>query len=119
MIVYCNDMILADNVRIADNFIKRFFGLMGKKHLDDGEGLLLMNSPCIHCFFMKIPIDAIYLSREMKVLGVETLKPWRIGKYFRNAAHVLELGEGKASKVRPGDAIVIDQTKRERGGDLS
>lgn len=107
MIVYCNDFILADDVRIADNFFKRFFGLMGKKRLGSGEGLLLQKSPSIHCFFMKITIDAVYLSKDMKVLGIETLKPWCIGKHFRKTVHVLELKEGAASKVNVGDRIVM------------
>lgn len=108
MIVYCNSFILADKVSIANNFVKRFLGLMGKKSLGNGEGLLLLNSPSIHCFFMKISIDAIYLSRDMKVLGIETLKPWSIGKHFRKTAHVLELREGTALKVKVGDTIVLN-----------
>lgn len=107
MIVYCNDVVLADKVRIADNFFKRFIGLMGKKGLRNGAGLLLLKSPSIHCFFMKITIDAIYLSKDMKVLGIETLKPWSIGRHFRGTAHVLELKEGAASKVNVGDRIVV------------
>ncbi len=111
IIVYCTNMILADKVCIADGFIKRFFGLMGKKSLANGEGLLLLNSPSIHCFFMKIPIDAIYLSKDMKVLGTETVKPWHIGKHCRKTVHVLELKEGSASKVNVGDTIYITEKK--------
>lgn len=108
MLVYCNNIVLADKVGIANNFFRRFVGLMGKKKLDFGEGLLLLGTPSIHCFFMKITIDAIYLTKDMKVLGVETLRPWSIGKYIKKTAHVLELGEGTASNVRVGDTIVIN-----------
>lgn len=108
MIVYCNNAILADKVSMADDFIKRFLGLMGKKRLRKGEGLLLLHSPSIHCFFMKISIDAIYLSKEMRVLGIETLQPWSIGKHFRKTAHVLEIEAGAASKVKVGDTIVLN-----------
>ena len=107
MIVYCKDFILADKVRIADNFFKRFFGLMGEKCLGNGEGLLLQKSPSIHCFFMQITIDAVYLSKDMKVLGIETLKPWSIGKHFKKTVHVLELKEGAAAKVSVGDRIIV------------
>ncbi len=108
MIVYCNDYILAEKVRIADNFINRFLGLMGKKSLENGEGLLLLRCPSIHCFFMKISIDVIYISRNMEVLGIETLKPWSIGKHFRKTVHILELKEGAASRVKVGDTIVLN-----------
>lgn len=108
MIITCKNYILADKVRIADDFIKRLLGLMGKKSLENGEGLLLLNCPSIHCFFMKISIDAIYLSRDMKVLGIETLKPWSLGKHFWKTVHVLELKEGAAIKINVGDTIVLN-----------
>ncbi|WP_304508795.1 DUF192 domain-containing protein [Anaerotignum sp.] len=108
MLVYCNNIVLADKVRIANNFFSRFVGLMGRKKLDSGEGLFLLGTPSIHCFFMKITIDAIYLSKDMKVLGVETLRPWRMGKYMKKTAHVLELKEGTALNVRVGDRIVLE-----------
>ena len=48
-------------VEIADNFFRRFCGLMGKKNLPARHGLLI--SPCnsIHMCFMKFPIDAVFL----------------------------------------------------------
>ncbi|MEA4986891.1 MAG: DUF192 domain-containing protein [Anaerovorax sp.] len=110
MKVYCNHLVIADKVNIVDTFMKRFFGLMGKKKLDFGEGLFLLNCPSIHCFFMKIPIDVIYLSEELTVVGMETLKPWSIGKHYRGTAHVLELREGSVnSKVNLGDRIVLSR----------
>lgn len=107
MVVYCNNIILADKVCIADNFMKRFLGLMGKKSLGYGEGLLLLNSPSIHCFFMRMPIDVIYLSKDLKVLGIETLRPWNIGKYIKKTRHILELKEGAALNIKAGDTILL------------
>ncbi|MFB0921008.1 MAG: DUF192 domain-containing protein, partial [Oscillospiraceae bacterium] len=60
----------------------------------------------IHCFFMKIPIDAVYLSKNMTVLGTETLRPWSVGGYFKGTANVLELKAGRAL-VNPGDVLKI------------
>ena len=96
MVVLCNNTVLADKVVLADSFFSRFKGLMGRKQLYGGEGLLLMNCPSVHSFFMKISIDAVYLSREMTVVGVETLPPWHIGRHIKGAAHVLELAVGAA-----------------------
>ena len=97
MVVMCEEHVLASHVRAANNFITRFKGLMGEKNLGDGEGLLLMDCPSIHCFFMKIPIDAVYLSKNMTVLGFETLSPWSIGRHVKGTAHVLELAAGTAA----------------------
>ena len=108
MTIRCEGIILADNVRRADSFMKRLIGLMGKKHLEDGEGLLL-NCSAVHCFFMKIPIDTVYISGDMTVLGAETLRPWRIGKWLRGTRYVLELKAGASSPVVPGGRISLEE----------
>lgn len=107
MTVRYEDCILSDNVKLADSFMKRLIGLMGKKHLGHDEGLLL-NCSSIHCFFMRIPIDAVYISGNMTVLGKQTLKPWRMGKWFAGTKYVLELRAGNASSVVPGAKISIE-----------
>ena len=88
------EKLCVSQVRIADSFLSRLRGLMFRRSLEPGEGLLLRNCPSIHCFFMRFPIDVIYLDKEMKVVGKETVEPWRIGKLFRGARHVLELEKG-------------------------
>lgn len=97
---------MADKVRIADTYLTRFKGLMGEKSLTEGEGLLLLNCPSVHCFFMKITIDVIYLSGDMRVLGTQTLAPWNIGRHVKKTAHVLELPEGSAW-VTAGDVLKL------------
>ena len=106
MVILCKGHILASKVKEANHFVARFKGLMGKTKLDEGEGLLLRHCPSIHCFFMKIPIDAVYLSKDMTVLGIETLYPWEIGRRVKNTAHVLELAAGKAL-VSTGNVLEI------------
>lgn len=105
MIAMVNGRPLADRVELADTPAKRFFGLMGRGSLRRGQGMLLARCRAIHCFFMRMPIDAVYLSKEMQVVGVETLAPWRIGRLFRGARHVLELPEGTAEGIRFGDSL--------------
>lgn len=106
LIIYCKSRVIADKVKPANSFFARFMGLMGKKHLGEGEGLLL--SPCssIHCFFMKMTIDAVYLSKDMTVLRVETLSPWKLGSLVKGTTSVLELGAGSAT-VCAGDVLDI------------
>lgn len=106
MKVVCGDHVLADNVKSAGSFCKRFMGLMGKKKLENGEGLLL-NTTSVHCFFMKLTIDAVYISKNMTVLGKETLNPWKIGKWFRGTRYILELGAGAAASVSVGDTVIF------------
>lgn len=111
--IYCDSREIADRVSLADTFFTRFKGLMGKKSLAAGEGLLLLDCPSIHCFFMKMPIDAVYLSGDMTVLGIETLSPWKLGRHVKNTVHVLELGACTAF-VSTGDKLEIYDEHQER-----
>jgi uncharacterized membrane protein (UPF0127 family) len=106
MVVLCRNRTIADKVKNADSFFSRLKGLIGKKELLAGEGLLLKNCPSVHCFFMKIPIDVVYLSRGFTVLHVETLKPWRIGSRVKKTAHILELPANSVC-INIGDVLTI------------
>jgi uncharacterized membrane protein (UPF0127 family) len=106
MKVYCNEEIIVHEVKIADTFKTRLIGLMGRDKLQD-EGLLLTNCSSIHCFFMKITIDAVYLSKDMTVLYKDTLKPWRIGKIVKGAKHILEIPENASARIKIGDTIEL------------
>ena len=108
--VSCNGEILADKVYIADSYFKRLRGLLGKKQLQPGEGLLLTKVSSVHCFFMKFTIDVVYLDKDMVVTGVETIPPWRVGKWIKGTTHTLELEEGAArGRVKKGDKLTINE----------
>ena len=107
MKLYVNDKLLSGNIKSADSFITKLIGLLNEKSLDKNEGLLLTNCSGIHCFFMKFTIDAVYLSKDMKVIYKETVKPWRTGKFVRNCTHILELPEGMAKDIEIGDYISL------------
>lgn len=96
---------IADRVALADGFFTRFRGLMLRKALLPGEGLLLKNCSAIHCCFMRFSIDAVYLDQRMRVVAAETVRPWRLGGRFPGARHVLELGAGSARDLAPGVQI--------------
>ena len=62
---------------VADNFLKRFLGLMGRFRLEPNTGLLLAPCNSIHMMFMRFPIDVIFYDEEYNVVKVATnLKPW-------------------------------------------
>lgn len=96
-------------IETADTFFTRFLGLMGRKKLPDGDGLLLENCGSIHCFFMKFPIDVIYLDGDRKVIYKETVKPWKTGTckflFSHKKTSVLEVNAGEAKNVRIGEEM--------------
>ena len=96
---------LACPVAVADTFFTRFRGLMFRKELAPGEGLLLKHCNAIHCCFMAFPIDVVFLDGNMRVVAVETVNPWCLGGYFPGTRHVLELEAGRACHLTPGMLI--------------
>jgi uncharacterized protein len=110
--VICNGILIADKVDVADSYFKRLRGLLGKNQLQPGEGLLLTKVSSVHCFFMKFTIDVVYMTADMVVTGIETIPPWRIGKWIRGTVHTLELEEGKAqSLIKKGDILQFTDAK--------
>jgi uncharacterized protein len=110
--VTCNGVVVADHVYVANSFFTRLRGLLGKKQLNPGEGLLITKCSSVHCFFMKFTIDVAYLSDDFVVLGTETLLPWQVGKWVRGTKHTLELEEGVVrAKIKKGDRLNFEDTK--------
>lgn len=107
MIVKINNKTILERLIKADNFWLKLKGLMGRKDMEDEEGLLLVNCSSVHCFFMKFTIDVVYLDKKCKVIGIETIRPFGIGKVFTGACHVLEMKEGKGKCFKIGDVITI------------
>ena len=96
---------LAGTVYLADTFITRFRGLIGRR-LKRDEGLLLIPCSQVHCFFMSYPIDVVYLTKEGKVLRiVENMKPGTIGARIKESESILEMPAGscKEKGITAGD----------------
>ena len=63
---------------VARSFGARVRGLIGRRGLAPGEGLLILKCNAIHTLFMRFSIDATFLDREGKVVKVvRNIPPWR------------------------------------------
>ena len=109
--------ILADRVEVAASLWAKFLGLMGRGRLPAGDALWLPSSNGIHMFFMRIPIDAVFLARadhdaSRRILSVHRgLRPWLgMVPLVRSADGCLELPVGTidGTGTEPGDAVRID-----------
>jgi len=101
---------VASWVEIAESYSARMTGLIGRKRLEEGRGLLIKKCSSVHTFFMNFPIDVLYLDDENTVVAVETnLKPWRFGGIHRGAKHVLELRAATAGWVSKGDTLIFEE----------
>lgn len=100
--------LLADKADKADSFAKRFKGLMGVSELPVGNGLHIAPCNSIHTFFMKIPIDVLFLDASQQVVDIcHAIAPWRVSRVYFEAKSVLELpaGTAAASKTEAGDRL--------------
>jgi hypothetical protein len=93
--VFSEGTLLAWDVLKAKDFFTRSRGLMFKNSIDKGTGMFFPHCNWIHTFFMKFPIDVVYLDKKMKIVDLETdLRPWRFCMPRFSASHVLELPSG-------------------------
>lgn len=102
--------ILADVLTVADSFFRSLIGLMGRPGLDAGHGLWIVPCQSVHTFWMRFPIDVLFLDRHHRVIHlVESLKPFRVSKHLSRAGSVIELPVGaiRATGTQIGDEIQI------------
>jgi uncharacterized membrane protein (UPF0127 family)/CheY-like chemotaxis protein len=89
---------VCETVVVADRWTRRLRGLLGRRRLDPGEGLLLRPSFSIHTAFMRFPIDAVFLDHDLVALKiVEGLRPFRTAS-CRGAREVVELSAGECAR---------------------
>ena len=103
---------VATRAKMASSIVARFNGLMMKKGVEEGGGLLLTPSASIHSFFMRFRFDALFLDREGRVTKiVPAMKPWRIAFGGKGAKDVLELPAGVAEQTNTsaGDRLAFEE----------
>jgi uncharacterized protein len=101
---------LASKARRADSFLARGRGLMLSPPLPEGGGLVIEPCNSIHMFFMRYPLDILFLDRQGKVVFMyRGIKPWRMGRVVKGARVAVELPEGMidATWTEIGDLLQI------------
>lgn len=101
--------VVCESCRLAGTFGSRFRGLLGRRGLASGEGLLIRPAGSIHTFFMRFAIDVVFLDGNGVVVKlVANLRPWRVA-LARSGRDALELGAGEAERLglRKGDRLEL------------
>jgi uncharacterized protein len=101
--------VLCERCRVAATPSSRMRGLLGRRSLAGGEGLLLRPASSIHTWFMRFPIDAVFLNEQGTIVRIaDDLRPWRVAGR-RGARAVLELASGECGRrgIRTGDRLVL------------
>ncbi|WP_078548224.1 DUF192 domain-containing protein [Litchfieldia alkalitelluris] len=96
-----NQTVIADNVGRAYSFIKRLKGLMFTKTLNSGTGLHIKPCLSVHTFFMKYPIDILYLNQNNEIVALDqAMSPGKVGKVYRDVQSVIELPAGTIEQMK-------------------
>jgi len=108
--------VVAERGELATTVWTRAKGLLGRTGMAEGEGLWIQPTSSIHMWFMRFPIDAVFVGRaepdgaRVVVSVHERLPAWRgLVPLVRGAHGVLELPAGtiEATATAVGDRILI------------
>lgn len=95
------------SLELADGLVARARGLIGR----DGctGALLLRRTRAVHSVGMRFSLDVAFLDRELTVLGVARLPPWRVARWRPGTRAVLEAEAGAFERwrLRPGDRLEV------------
>ncbi|MBV7700638.1 DUF192 domain-containing protein [Streptomyces sp. TRM70350] len=95
-------------LEIATSYRARTRGLLGR---DAVHGAILLSpANSVHTFRMRMPIDVAYLDRDLVVIAVRTMKPWRLGMPRPRSRHVLEAEAGAMAAwgLRVGVRVTVE-----------
>jgi uncharacterized protein len=99
--------VLCERCVVADTLFRRLRGLMGRRSLPPGDGIVLRPGWSIHTAFLLFPIDVAFVDADQVVLKVvQNMKPFR-ASLCRGARDVVELAAGEAERrgLKPGDRL--------------
>ena len=105
-------MTLATRALIANSLPERMKGLIGRKNLQEGEGMVFPRCSQVHTFGMLFPIDVVFLDCEGRVIKLyHSLKPFRITSVVKGSRTVIELPAGVLEKTetKSGDFLKISR----------
>ncbi|MFO7871136.1 MAG: DUF192 domain-containing protein [Kiritimatiellia bacterium] len=102
--LYLEDGILVNRVAVARSFIERTRGLLGKRGLETNRALFIPRCACVHTFFMKFPLDLVFVDRAMRVVKVVRRVPaGRIACGGRGTYGVIEMEAGRLKDELPAE----------------
>src|SRR5215470_4643356 len=107
--------VLGDQIMVAETNLSRMVGLLGKRGLAAGSGLLIYPSQSIHTVAMRFPIDVIFVDRHWRVIHLRPqMVPYRLTALHWRSRCVIELPSGviAESSTCVGDQLSV-------GGDSS
>ncbi len=99
--------VVVSQVVYAESLPARLRGLLGRASLAEDTGLLLRPCGSIHMWFMRFPIDAAFLDRDLRVLKIaRNLRPGQLALAPKHTHCVLETAAGVLANLRLGQQLL-------------
>lgn len=102
--------ILAEEAVLAAGIFKRLKGLLGKKTFEPGQAIILKPCNSIHTFFMRFPIDVLFVDKDNQVIkALSSLAPFSFSPIYIRAKLAIELPAGTilSTLTQEGDILNI------------
>ena len=102
--------LLIPELKVATSFADRGIGLLKRDSLLESEGLWIHRCNSIHTFFMRFPIDCVFVNKDLVVDDlVENVSPWRLVLPRWHSRSVIELKSGSINKfkIKKGDQLDV------------
>jgi uncharacterized membrane protein (UPF0127 family) len=108
-VVAGDGIVVCARCEVAERTIPRMRGLLGRDGLAPGEGMLINPAPSVMTFFMRFPIDVVFIDKAKKIVKiVHALGPWKTaGARGSSAALELPAGTAAALDLEPGMTLVL------------
>ncbi len=92
---------------VATGLAGRTKGLLGRTSYEGA--MVLPRTRSVHTVGMRFPIDVAFCDKEMVVVGVATLRPWRMSVPRRRGRSVVEAQAGAFDRwgLRVGDKLEL------------
>jgi len=97
--------------RVADGFLVRFLGLMGRPDIAAEAALVFPRCNSIHTLFMRFPIDVVLCDYKGEVVEVVAeMRPWRLLLPRKRVSHVIEMRAGRCAAlgIAAGDRLICE-----------
>ncbi len=98
----------------CDTFFSKFLGLMFRKEIQPGEGIILVESnesrvnTSIHMLFMHFDITVVWLDKQLVVVDRVLARKWRPFYFPKKAAqYVVEIHQSKFDEISIGDGFIL------------
>lgn len=108
-LVHDNGAIIADSVEAAFGSASRRKGLLGRDALPPRTAIAIAPCNAVHTFFMRFPIDVIFVARDGRVTKIRRAVPaWRMtGSWGAYATIEMCAGSADEAHVQTGSRLAL------------